>query len=66
VLQAERRRTLSLIIHPSKELEAALKLRAQARGLDAPEHARRLIERALGIGEARVDQKTSHSNRAPT
>ena len=42
---------MSLIIDPSKELEAALKSHARAEGLDPAEYARRLLERALGVEE---------------
>ena len=42
---------MSLIIDPSKELEAALKSHARAEGLDPSEYARRLLERALGVEE---------------
>jgi len=56
---------VSLIIDPSKELEAALKMQARAEGLDTPEYARRLLERALGIDESSAQSNDLHSQTGP-
>ena len=42
---------MRLTIDLSKELEAILKTRAQAEGIDEAGYARRLLERALGMEE---------------
>lgn len=42
---------MTLIIDLSKELEQALRTHAQAEGVDAVGYARRVLERALGMGE---------------
>ena len=40
---------MSIILDLSKELETALRARAQAEGVDAEGYARRILERALGF-----------------
>jgi hypothetical protein len=42
---------MTLTIDLSRELEAALKTRALAQGVDAAGYARQVLERALGIEE---------------
>jgi hypothetical protein len=43
---------MTLTIDLSKEVEVALKMRAQAQGVDAAGYARQVLERALGVQEA--------------
>jgi plasmid stability protein len=42
---------MTLTIDLSKEVEAALKTRAQAQGVDAAGYARQVLEHALGLEE---------------